>query len=93
MVFHDVNTVTLGYNDLGFCDTSFIRLYVLFFQLIHIRHVFSTLLSTTHITASTSDITTRPVGPEAYPASRTMYQVSFPEVKPPGRGLYPPPPS
>jgi hypothetical protein len=32
VVFNNVNTVTLGYNDLDFCDTSFITLYILCFQ-------------------------------------------------------------
>ena len=52
-------TVELGCNALGLCDTSFITLYILQYQLIHHKaRDFSALLSTTYVRAYTSDITT-----------------------------------
>ena len=56
------DTVELGYNDIDFCNTSSITLYILGYQLIlHKAQVFCDLLSPTYVRASTMDIVKLPV--------------------------------
>ena len=57
----DVYTVELSYNNLGLSDTSAIALYILWYQQIPHKACFSSLLSTTYIRASSSNITTLPI--------------------------------